>query len=174
MHDATRDESLVATVQHAIRLGEQIDRLTRLRRESLAVAAGMAADASLAAIREAIDLAREAQLPGRRFLLEAQEKALAREQATVKVRGSARRWPTKTGPCVYLLYDSGSGGDLIYVGYTINLRSRMASHSAKPWERVEWILCETPEEARELEATLIFQHQPRDNRRGKTVRLRVA
>lgn len=82
------------------------------------------------------------------------------------------------GPGVYFFYD---GGDrLLYIGQSHNLRKRIGSYRFVNAERharrtarlvqrihrVEWRLCESPEEALALEKALLLEKRPPFNRAG--------
>lgn len=75
--------------------------------------------------------------------------------------------PAKGEPCVYLLM---LGSEVVYVGYSLNVRARLRSHWDR-WRRKGerevdgWVivLCDTPKAAFGLEGDLIFQHRPRYN-----------
>jgi excinuclease UvrABC nuclease subunit len=66
---------------------------------------------------------------------------------------------------VYWLYDKDD--TLLYVGSTVSLRIRVRSHSKIHWwpsvKRLEIKVCETVEEAREVEKEAIWLDRPREN-----------
>ena len=75
--------------------------------------------------------------------------------------------PNKGPPCVYLLLDD----DLrcLYVGQSQQVKARLKSHwrgDAIPTTRYEVVVCADHADALQLEADLIFQHQPPYNRAG--------
>lgn len=79
--------------------------------------------------------------------------------------------PPKGTPCVYLLFDSA--GACIYVGQSVNVRSRLKTHKREgriPVQSWETICCVSIEEADKLEGDLIFQHQPNYNKVGRSSR----
>lgn len=74
---------------------------------------------------------------------------------------------------VYRLYDTDE--QLIYVGSTTNIRTRLGAHKSKGFARYETVECETRDEALTLEAQIIGQERPLLNKRmpPKPGRIRV-
>lgn len=66
---------------------------------------------------------------------------------------------------VYTIRDAATG-EALYVGMTGNLRRRLAAHSRKPWaigSVASAVTCTDRTVARQLEASTIFELQPRYN-----------
>lgn len=79
---------------------------------------------------------------------------------------------------MYLLLHWGVGGcKCRYIGCTTQVRRRLLTHERERqimFTRFEVIPCASLAEARQLEADLIFQHQPVWNTQGKKARRFVA
>jgi hypothetical protein len=161
-------KSVIETIDHVMRLHEKIKTLTGQLESSLEVASSLAGpDGShidYGVFYDLANLLREAEVPGRGVFTG--NRQMDPPPGTVLRRGRHERtpaWPSRS-PCVYVLLN---GTEVIYVGKSKSIGSRIAAHSAKPWTVAEVIICESEEDATSLEGDLIFQHQPPLNRAGR-------
>ena len=166
---AATTDAVVETIEHALRVHRKIETLQGSLTDSLTVAASLAGEMGALMdyatfYRLATEL-RERDVPGRGVFTGG--KQLPPPPGTVIRRHRNENeppWPACC-PCVYVLVKST--GEVIYVGKTTHLPSRITAHRAKPWDWCEVIVCESEQAALDLEGDLIFQHQPDLNRAGR-------
>ena len=165
MSDPTRVDSFRATLAHALRLHDKIQTLSDSLAETLQVLESLGHDIPRAEVIEAAEALTDAAVPGRggiRTLARRPEPAQPGELIR-RQRGEQTLWPdfSLVPAVVYLLL---LGREVQYVGYSTNVRDRMAGHAKKQWDNIEIITCASTAEAYQLEGDLIFQHQPPLNR----------
>lgn len=175
---ADHSRAVADTVRHAVLLSEKAARLLDQAREAMDVAGGLMGPngqgVEPAILVELVEMARRANVPNRLLLSRAAKRAeinSARSRTSgVKQRGSGAWWPAQGTHIVYVLKDEE--GAIIYIGKTHHAAQRIAGHQAKPWTEAHWYACRDRAHASELEADLIYQHQPMLNVEGRGKRLR--
>lgn len=162
------------TIEHALRVHAKIAVLTQSLKDSMTVAGDLAGEhgcnMDYATFYELAQRIREADLPGRGSFTGGHQ--LSPPPGTVIRRHRDESDPPWPGicPCVYLLMNAQN--EVIYVGKSNQVSSRMTGHRAKPWVVAEVIVCDSDEAALALEGDLIFQHQPELNKAGRWQRPR--
>ena len=167
--NAATTDAVIETIEHVLRLHRKVETLQASLGDSLKVAASLAGEMGAAMdyatfYRLAMEL-RDNDVPGRGVFTGGRQ--LPPPPGTVIRRNRNENDPPWPGycPCVYILINAS--GEVIYVGKTTHLPSRITAHRAKPWEWCEAVVCESEQAALDLEGDLIFQHQPDLNRAGR-------
>lgn len=167
-YDEQAETAYTATIAECVRLTEKIMLLSGRLAESLEVVTSISERAAdrmrLDVLNDGLASLQISEVPGRGPVGRIVRKRRARPAAgeiVRRTRGTSETWPTAPA-FVYLLLNMDG---VLYIGSTVDPRTRMTAHRSKPWTHADLIACETVAEAEALEADLIFQHKPPLNRR---------
>lgn len=142
-------EDLRATIEHAVKLTQKIERLKQAQREAMQAAAEAAKrwrPVDMKVAQRLCDDLRDAEIPHR---------GLVREALHV---GNNK---LRVDRCV--VYALVSEGVIVYVGRSMNaVKERVRSHDSagKIFDEVHLYQCRSESHMRDLEAVLIDQHRP--------------
>lgn len=160
--------AVVDTVKHALKIHEKICSLQESLRDTLATAGHLAGSSGrnmhYGTFYELAATLKDDDVPGRGVFTGGRQLAPPPGTVIKRQRGATNPpWPG-TVPCVYLLLRDT---EVIYVGKTGHIATRMQGHKSKPYTAVHVLVCASAEDAALLEGDLIFQHQPELNRAGR-------